>query len=204
MDELTVRDFTEAEEPFALFSNWLAEAEKAEPDDPNAMALATTDAEGLPDVRMVLLKGADANGFVFYSNAESAKGLELAGNMKAAAVFYWKSLRRQVRIRGPVANVGEAEADAYFHSRPYQSRIGAWASQQSRPLENRFSLEAAVAKYAAKFAVGGVPRPPYWVGYRICPTTIEFWSDGAFRLHDRISFTRASLDSAWQKQRLYP
>jgi pyridoxamine 5'-phosphate oxidase len=204
LGELTVRDFTEVEEPFALFSDWLAAAEKAEPNDPNAMALATTDAEGLPDVRMVLLKAADANGFVFYTNSESAKGLELAGNMKAAAVFHWKSLRRQVRIRGRVEQVSAAEADAYFESRPLQHRIGAWASQQSRPLENRLALEAAVAKYAAKFAPGGVPRPPYWVGYRIRPTMIEFWSEGAFRLHDRIRFSRASPQGGWQKQRLYP
>jgi pyridoxamine 5'-phosphate oxidase len=199
-----VRDFTEAQEPFGLFADWLAEAEKSEPNDPNAMALATTDADNLPDVRMVLLKAADQDGFVFYSNSESAKGLELAQNMKAAAVFHWKSLRRQVRLRGPVEQVGNAEADAYFSSRPLQSRIGAWASAQSRPLESRFALETAVAKYAAKFAIGGVPRPPYWIGYRIRPLAVEFWSDGAFRLHDRILFTRATLEAAWQKQRLYP
>ncbi len=199
-----MRDFTEAEDPFALFSTWLAEAEKTEPNDPNAMALATADADGLPDVRMVLLKGFDPGGFVFYSNSESAKGRELAANMKAAALFHWKSLRRQVRLRGPVERVSDSEADAYFSSRALQSRIGAWASRQSRPLESRFALETAVAKYAAKFALMSVPRPAYWIGYRIQPLAIEFWSDGAFRLHDRIAFTRATLTDGWQKQRLYP
>jgi len=201
---LTARDFSDATEPFALFAAWLAAAEKSEPNDPNAMALATVDADGLADVRMVLLKAASAEGFVFYTNRESAKGLELAANMQAAALFHWKSLRRQVRIRGCVEMVGDAEADAYFATRPLQSRLGAWASQQSRPLESRFALEAAVAKYAAKFAFGEVPRPDYWVGYRICPLAIEFWADGAFRLHDRILFRRATVDAAWTKERLYP
>jgi pyridoxamine 5'-phosphate oxidase len=199
-----VRDFTEADDPFVLFADWLASAEKAEPNDPNAMALATVDSENLPDVRMVLLKSVDSDGFVFYSNSESAKGRELAYDMKAAAVFHWKSLRRQVRLRGPVEKVSDAEADAYFSSRALQSRIGAWASQQSRPLESRFALETAAAKYAAKFALGRVPRPPYWIGYRIRPIAIEFWSDGAFRLHDRILFTRPAPQGGWQKQRLYP
>jgi pyridoxamine 5'-phosphate oxidase len=204
MDKLTVCDFTEADEPLALFADWMAAAEKAEPNDPNAMALATTGADSLPDVRMVLLKSFDSNGFVFYSNSESAKGLELAQNMKAAALFHWKSLRRQVRIRGLVEKASDAEADAYFASRALQSRIGAWASQQSRPLESRFALQKAAAQYAAKFALGTVPRPPYWIGYRIAPVAIEFWSDGAFRLHDRIVFTRATPEGGWQKQRLYP
>jgi pyridoxamine 5'-phosphate oxidase len=204
VDELIVRDFTQADDPFALFSDWLAEAGKSEPNDPNAMALATVDDQNMPDVRMVLLKAVDQNGFVFYSSSESTKGQELAQNMRAAAVFHWKSLRRQVRLRGPVEQVSGAEADAYFFSRPLQSRIGAWASQQSRPLESRFALETAAAKYAAKFALGAVPRPPYWIGYRIRPLAIEFWSDGAFRLHDRIAFTRPTLDGAWQKRRLYP
>lgn len=199
-----MRDFTQADEPFALFSAWFMEAEKSEPNDPNAMALATTDAEGMPNVRMVLLKGADASGFVFYSNSESDKGVELAANMKAAAVFHWKSLRRQIRIRGPVEIVEPAEADAYFRSRPVQSRLGAWASRQSRPLESRFALEAAVAKYAAKFALGEIPRPPYWNGYRIRPMSMEFWSDGAFRLHDRIRFRRGALDAPWHKESLFP
>ncbi len=197
-------DFTEADEPFALFTAWLTEAEKSEVNDPNGMALATAGADGLPNVRMVLLKGVDPTGFVFYSNRESDKGVELAANMQAAALFHWKSLRRQVRIRGPVEEVDAAAADAYFNSRPLQSRIGAWASQQSRPLESRFALETAVAKYAAKFALGEVPRPPYWIGYRIKPIAIEFWSDGLFRLHDRVRFRRATPDGGWQKERLYP
>ncbi len=204
MNELTVCDFTQADEPFALFAAWFAEAEKKEASDPNAMALATTDAEGMPNVRMVLLKAADPGGFVFYSNSESDKGVELAANMKAAAVFHWKSLRRQIRIRGPVEQVDAAAVDAYFRSRPLQSRIGAWASRQSRPLESRFALEAAVAKYAAKFAFADVPRPPYWIGYRIRPLAIEFWSDGAFRLHNRIRFRREFLAAAWHKERLFP
>lgn len=199
-----MHDFTDADEPLALFSDWLAAAEKAEPEDANAMALATTDESGMPDVRMVLLKAFDAKGFVFYSNSESDKGRQLAANMRAAAVFYWKSLRRQVRIRGPVERGSDAEADAYFRSRPLQSRIGAWASQQSRPLESRMALEAAVAKYAARFALGGVPRPPYWVGYCIRPLTIEFWSEGPFRLHDRIRFFRAEPEGGWERERLYP
>ncbi len=199
-----MHDFTDADEPLALFSHWLAAAEKAEPDDPNAMALATTDESGMPDVRMVLLKAFDADGFVFYSNSESDKGRQLAANMRVAAVFYWKSLRRQVRLRGPVGRVSDAEADAYFRTRPLQSQLGAWASQQSRPLESRLALETAVAKCAAKFALGGVPRPPYWVGYRIRPLAIEFWSHGPFRLHDRIRFSRAEPEGGWEKQRLYP
>ena len=204
MNELTGRDFTSATEPFALFASWLEEAVKSEPNDPSAMALATVDADGLPDVRMVLLKDFDPSGFVFYTNAESAKGRELASNMKAAAVLHWKSLRRQIRIRGPVTLVSDAEADAYFTSRPLQSRLGAWASLQSRPLESRFALEAAVAKFAAKFALTTIPRPPYWVGYRIAPLSLEFWSDGAFRLHDRIVFRRETLEGPWRKELLYP
>ncbi|MGO9007876.1 MAG: pyridoxamine 5'-phosphate oxidase [Beijerinckiaceae bacterium] len=204
MVALTTSDFAEANDPFGLFATWLNAAEKSEPNDPNAMALATVDAEGLPDVRMVLLKAATPEGFVFYSNRQSAKGRELEVNQRAAVVFHWKSLRRQVRVRGPVELVSDAEADAYFRSRPLRSRLGAWASQQSRPLESRLALEAAVAKYAVKFAFGEVPRPAYWVGYRILPLAIEFWSDGAFRLHDRLAFRRTALDEAWTKERLYP
>lgn len=204
MNKLTGGDSAEAAEPFDLFASWFAEAHKSEPNDPNAMALATVDAAGLPNVRMVLLKAADPAGFVFYSNEESAKGEELRANMKAAAVLHWKSLRRQVRLRGPVTRVAEAEADAYFASRALQSRLGAWASRQSRPLESRFALEAAVAKYAAKFAFGEIPRPPYWIGYRISPLYLEFWSEGAFRLHDRTVFQRQEPDGAWRKERLYP
>ncbi|HZB36803.1 MAG TPA: pyridoxamine 5'-phosphate oxidase [Beijerinckiaceae bacterium] len=202
MDALTKGDFTEAGEPWAIFSAWTAEAERSEPNDPTAMALATADADGLPNVRMVLLKGADERGFVFYTNAESAKGRELASNPQAALVFHWKSLRRQMRARGPVTEVSEAEADSYFASRPRDSRIGAWASQQSRPLESRFALEKAVAFYAAKHAIGEVPRPPYWRGYRIAPVSMEFWADRPFRLHDRVMFTRRG--DGWDKARLYP
>ncbi|MEJ0093084.1 MAG: pyridoxamine 5'-phosphate oxidase [Methylocella sp.] len=204
MNKLTARDFTEAADPFELFASWLEDAKRSEPNDPDAMALATSDADGLPDVRMVLLKEANASGFVFYSNAQSAKGQELQANPKAAAVLHWKSLRRQVRLRGPVEPVSDSEADAYFASRALQSRIGAWASQQSRPLEGRFALEAAVAKYAVKFGFGEIPRPPYWIGYRIAPVYLEFWSDGAFRLHDRIAFRRETPNDAWRKERLYP
>jgi pyridoxamine 5'-phosphate oxidase len=204
LNELTGRDFTEAAEPFDLFASWFAEAQKSEPNDPEAVALATADADGLPDVRMVLLKEASPAGFVFYSNAESAKGRELEANPKAAGVMHWKSLRRQIRFRGAVERVSDADADAYFASRALQSRLGAWASQQSRPLESRFALEKSVAKYAAKFALGTIPRPPYWGGYRIRPIYLEFWSDGAFRLHDRIVFRRETPDAPWRKERLYP
>jgi len=199
---LTTGDFTESEEPFNLFRSWLKEAEASEPNDPNAMALATVDETGLPNVRMVLLKGFDENGFVFYTNTESNKGRELLGQKKAALVLHWKSLRRQVRARGPVTLVSDEEADAYFQSRPRDSRIGAWASQQSRPLESRFALEKAVAVHAAKYAVGEVPRPPYWTGFRIAPVSIEFWQDKPFRLHDRMVFAREG--DGWRKVRLYP
>ena len=196
--------FTERNDPFQLFADWLADAEKSEPNDPNGMALATVDEEGLPNVRMVLLKDADERGFVFYTNYESQKGQEILGTMKAALCFHWKSLRRQVRVRGIVEQVTAAEADAYFASRARDSRIGAWASQQSRPLEGRFALEASVALYAAKFALGDVPRPPQWSGFRIKPLSIEFWHDRPFRLHDRTVFRRPDPDSGWTKTRLYP
>jgi pyridoxamine 5'-phosphate oxidase len=195
-------DFLEVADPFLLFADWLSEAEASEPADPNAMALATVDGDGLPDVRMVLLKGFDAAGFVFYTNYESAKGRELLAHPKAAFVIHWKSLARQIRVRGTVTEVAPAEADAYFASRARGSRIGAWASKQSRPLESRFALEKAVAAYAAKFAIGEIPRPDYWSGFRIAPLEIEFWKNGAFRLHDRLKFTRAG--DAWQKTMLYP
>ncbi len=204
METLTSGDFTQAQEPFALFRDWFEEAGRSEPNDPNGMALATVDGDGLPNLRMVLLKGYDAEGFVFYTNTESQKGTELLGQGKAAALFHWKSLRRQVRIRGPVSVVSDAEADAYFKSRPRDSRIGAWASQQSRPLESRFALEKAVAGYAAKFGFGEIPRPPYWTGFRIAPVYLEFWRDGAFRLHDRVVFRRASAAEPWTRERLYP
>ncbi|MBL8577407.1 MAG: pyridoxamine 5'-phosphate oxidase [Mesorhizobium sp.] len=200
---LTAGDFTEAAEPFRLFATWLEDATKSELNDPNALALATVDSDGLPDVRMVLLKGFDEEGFVFYTNFESAKGREILGSMKAAMCFHWKSLRRQVRVRGPVEIVSDEEADAYYATRPRGSRIGAWASKQSRPLESRFALEKAVAEYTARYAIGEIPRPKHWSGFRIVPSQIEFWHDRPFRLHDRVVFTRAG-DGAWEKSRLYP
>jgi pyridoxamine 5'-phosphate oxidase len=203
MDAKT-QDFTTRNEPFALFAEWLEEASASEINDPNAMSLATVDADGLPNLRMVLLKGFDEDGFVFYTNLESQKGTEILGHMKAAICLHWKSLRRQVRVRGLVEQVSEAEADEYYNSRARDSRIGAWASQQSRPLESRFALEKAVAKYAAKYAIGDVPRPPYWSGFRIRPLYIEFWKDGAFRLHDRVVFRRDAVEDDWSKTRLYP
>ena len=196
--------FTERKDPFNLFGEWLLEAEKSEPNDANAMALATADEEGLPNVRMVLLKGYDEKGFVFYTNCESQKGQEILGTMKAALVFHWKSLRRQVRVRGLVEEVSKEEADAYFASRPRDSRIGAWASQQSRPLESRFALETAVALNTARYAIGEVPRPAYWSGFRILPLAIEFWHDRPFRLHDRVVFRRPDMTTEWSKARLYP
>jgi pyridoxamine 5'-phosphate oxidase len=201
--ELTSGDFTEAADPFSLFAAWLREAEAGEPNDPNAMALATVGENGLPDVRMVLLKGFDEHGFVFYTNLESAKGRQLKENPKAALLFHWKSLRRQVRVRGAVRPVAPAEADAYFSERPRLSRIGAWASQQSRPLESRFALEKAVAYYTARYAAGAIPRPPYWSGFVIVPEEIEFWRDAPFRLHDRVRFTFAA-EAGWTKVRLFP
>jgi pyridoxamine 5'-phosphate oxidase len=194
-------DFTQAADPIALFHEWLEEAATSEPNDANAMALASVDADGLPDVRMVLMKGYDAKGFVFFTNFESTKGRELLAHPKAAAVFHWKSLRRQVRVRGPVTEVTDREADAYFATRSRGSQIGAWASQQSRPLESRARLEAAAAEIAAKYP-GQVPRPPHWRGFRLAAQEIEFWQDGAYRLHDRILFRRNG--NGWEKTRLYP
>jgi pyridoxamine 5'-phosphate oxidase len=201
---LTVGDFTAADEPLRLFAQWLEEATGSEPADPNAMALATVDSEGLPDLRMVLLKGFDQRGLVFYTNLESQKGRQLDRNPKAAVLFHWKSRNRQVRLRGPVEPVSEAEADAYFATRARLAQIGAWASKQSSPLESRLAFEKAIARYTARFAVGTVPRPPNWSGLRIFPLSIEFWEDRPFRLHDRIEFRRASADAAWSKTRLYP
>jgi len=191
-------------EPFALFERWFKDAKDKEPNDPNGMALATADADGYPDVRMVLMKSFEDGAFVFYSNAESAKGRELEANARAAVVFYWKSLRRQVRVRGLIEPVSDADADAYFQSRDRGARLGAWASQQSRPLEDRLALEKRIAEYALKFGLGEVPRPPHWRGYRLVPLSIEFWRDRPFRLHDRLLFSRASTDAPWSKSRLYP
>lgn len=201
---LTSGDFTDADEPLLLFAAWLELATKSEPINPNAMSLATVDADGLPNVRMVLLKGVDERGFVFYTNFDSPKGRELKTNPKAALSFYWKTLDRQVRVRGPVEIVSDAEADAYFASRAKLSQIGAWASKQSAPLEGRLAFEKAVAFTTAKYAIGTVPRPPHWSGFRIVPTAIEFWHERPFRLHDRIEFRRAAPGSAWSKTRLYP
>ena len=201
---LTAGDFTAVEEPFALFAAWLEQASASEPRDPTAMTLATVDAEGMPNARMVLLKGADERGFVFYTNRASQKGLELDATGKAALVFHWKSVNKQVRVRGLAEPVSDAEADAYFATRPKQAQIGAWASQQSQPLESRLAFEKAVALYAAKYAIATVPRPPYWSGYRIVPLVVEFWQDRPFRLHDRIEFRRDSAGTPWRKTRLYP
>jgi pyridoxamine 5'-phosphate oxidase len=201
---LTSGDFTQADEPLRLWQAWFNEAVKSEPRDPNAMSLATVDPDGMPDVRTVLLKGIDERGFVFYTNTESQKGRELAANPTAGLLFYWKSLNRQVRVRGPVERVTPQEADAYFATRPKQAQIGAWASQQSRPLESRLAFEKAVALYAAKYVIGTVPRPPHWSGYRIVPISIEFWHDRPFRLHDRVEFRREALGASWSKVRMYP
>ena len=195
--------FTERNDPFNLFGEWLKEAEASEPNDPNAMALATVDEEGLPNVRMVLLKGYDERGFVFYTNFESQKGQEILGTMKAALVFHWKSLRRQIRIEGSVAEVDPAMADAYFASRSRDSQLGAHASDQSAPLKSRTEFLARIAKTTARHLVGPVPRPPHWTGFCLTPTAFEFWMDRPFRLHERRRFTRLS-DGGWTSTLLYP
>lgn len=201
---LTSGDFTEADEPLRLFAAWFEEASRSEPRDPTAMSLATVDADGLPNVRMVLMKSFDERGFVFFTNADSQKGQELDRERKGALLFHWKSLNRQVRLRGPAERVEDAEAEAYFATRPRLTQIGAWASKQSAPVESRHAFEKAIAFYAAKFAVGAVPRPPNWTGYRLRPLLIEFWQDRPFRLHDRVEFRRETLDQPWRKTRLYP
>jgi pyridoxamine 5'-phosphate oxidase len=201
---LTSGDFTEADEPLRLFAAWFSDASRSEPADPSAMTLATVDADGLPNARMVLLKGFDELGFVFYTNLDSQKGRELGGAPKGALVFHWKSLSRQVRLRGPLAQVEDHVADAYFATRPRLAQIGAWASKQSAPLESRMAFEKAVAFYMAKFAVGAIPRPPNWSGYRLRPLIIEFWQDRPYRLHDRIEFRRSRAGESWSKTRLYP
>ena len=197
-------DIAPTEEPLELFKAWFEEAKQRERADPNAMALATVDAHGLPDVRIVLLKGVDISGFVFYTNLESAKGEELKANPKAALSFHWKSLERQVRVRGPVIAVSAEEADAYFATRPKDSQIGAWASRQSRPLEGRFALEKEVARYAAKYALSTVPRPPHWSGFRVQPLSIEFWRAHPFRLHERLRYRRDTVGASWVIDRLFP
>ncbi len=193
---------TTLDDPLARFAEWFEEAKRQEPNDPTAMALATAGADGQPSVRMVLLKGFDAQGFVFYTNFESRKGEQLLANPRAALCFHWKSIRRQVCVEGPVETVGEAEADAYYATRPRDSQIGAWASRQSRPLESRFELEKRVAQFTAKHALGKVPRPPYWSGFRVAPERIEFWQHGRFRLHDRRVYHRRGDD--WASERLFP
>ena len=196
--------FFSESEPFDLFTRWLTEAKAKEPNDPNAMALATVNAQGFPDVRMVLLKDVSPAGFTFYSNAQSAKGQQIAANPHAALCFHWKSLRRQVRVRGPLTPVSAAEADAYFQSRDRGARIGAWASEQSRPLPDRFALEKRVAEFGLKYPLGEVPRPPHWMGWRLAPVSIEFWRDRPFRLHDRLVFSRPDPGAPFEKSRLYP
>ena len=193
---------TPPKDPIATFLAWLEDAAASEPRDPTAAALATVGEDGMPSVRMVLLKDASAAGFVFYTNYESRKGRQLLAHPKAAMVFYWKSLDRQVRVEGAVERVDAADADAYFASRPRESRIGAWASQQSRPLEGRFELEKRVAQFGLKYAIGEVPRPPYWSGFRVVPRMIEFWQGSAFRLHDRLVYHRNG--AGWRTERLYP
>jgi len=192
------------EDPFGLLREWYAEAEASEPNDPNAMALATVGEDGMPALRMVLLKGFDQRGLVFYTNLESRKGRHLRAYPKAALLLHWKSLRRQVRVEGGVAPVSPEEADAYFASRSRGSQIGAWASKQSQELESRYELEKRVAQYGAKYAVGHVPRPEHWSGFRVRPVRIEFWREGRFRLHDRLEYLRAEDGEGWTTRRLYP
>jgi pyridoxamine 5'-phosphate oxidase len=197
-------DFTQSTDPFLLFEEWFADARASEPNDPHAVCLATVDADGLPDARMVLMNGYDRRGFVIYTNTQSNKGMQIAANARAALVFHWKSLKRQVRVRGPVERVSDAEADAYFATRARDSRIGAWASEQSRPLDQRATFEARIEALKVKYEGQDVPRPPHWTGFRILPLQIEFWHDRPFRLHDRIVFRRDNADGGFDRTRLYP
>jgi pyridoxamine 5'-phosphate oxidase len=192
------------EEPFSLFADWFADAKLKEVNDPNGMALATVDESGLPDLRMVLLKDFSQRGFAFYTNLDSDKGRQVAANPRVALLFHWKSLRRQVRVRGPVQPVSEAEADAYFAGRARDSQIGCWASDQSRPMETRAGFRRRIAEYGMRFAEGDVPRPPTWSGFRVTPLHFEFWRDRPFRLHDRLTFDRAGPQEPWRRERLYP
>jgi pyridoxamine 5'-phosphate oxidase len=204
-DESQADPLFSAEDPVELFRDWLAEAQESEPLNPDSMSLATVDDLGHPNVRMVLLKGADHTGFVFYTNTESQKAHELRACPRAALCFYWKSLRRQVRLQGSVSPVSDEEADAYFATRSKDAQIGAWASKQSRAMAGRFELEVEVAKYTAKYALKSVERPPFWSGYRLQPTVIEFWRERHFRLHDRRIFSRTDTEQLkWTVQRLYP
>jgi pyridoxamine 5'-phosphate oxidase len=208
LQTLTERLFDDSDrtdlDPLAVFEEWFALAKEAEPNDPQAMALATVDDDGLPDVRVVLLNARDARGFCFFTNFESDKGTQLHAHPKAAIVLHWKSLRRQVRMRGPVEVVSPEEADAYFASRPKGSQIASSASEQSRPLQSKMALLDRVSHLATSIDDGPVPRPPHWSGFRLVPTSIEFWKDGEFRLHDRVRFTRGSADQPWASTRLYP
>jgi pyridoxamine 5'-phosphate oxidase len=199
---MAVMTVAATKDPITEFKTWLAEAEASEPVNPNAMALATTDGNGRPSVRMVLLKAVDERGFVFYTNLESRKGTDLKANAEASLCFYWKTLAKQVRIDGSVNLVSDAEADTYFESRPRSARIGAWASQQSRPLKGRFELEKRVAQFTARFNVGDIPRPDFWSGFRVVPRTVEFWEERKFRLHERVVYHR--VGGGWTTERLYP
>jgi len=190
--------------PFSLSQQWLADAESSEVNDPTAMSLATANAEGLPSLRMVLLKGCDERGFVFFTNFESRKGIDLLENPNAALLFHWKSLRRQLRVEGRVEVVTDEEADGYFASRPRASRIGAWASRQSRVMEGRFEFEAEIARYTAKFGAGDIPRPDFWSGFRLVPKYFEFWRDRKFRLHERKTYTLNNQGQGWDIEEIYP
>ncbi|WP_162651961.1 pyridoxamine 5'-phosphate oxidase [Lentilitoribacter sp. Alg239-R112] len=201
---LTNNDFTQSDDPFELFATWMADADASEPNDPNAMSVATVDEDGMPNVRILLLKDFSVDGFTFYTNFESTKGLELLASKKASLCFHWKSLRRQVRIRGGVTQVSEAEADEYYNSRPRGSRVGAWASAQSRELSERSELEGLVNQFTEKFGDGDIPRPSHWSGFRLTPLSIEFWHDRPYRLHDRIVFERAASSDDWTTKRLFP